>query len=79
MVEDDWTTIRWDKVDSLTGGTTDWPMGVGMAPWYLKNFNKTAPTFAVSDLSDQPLNVTIVNSAEPDLPGASACGQHKGV
>ncbi|KAK9795953.1 hypothetical protein WJX73_004029 [Symbiochloris irregularis] len=69
MVGDDWTTIRWDKVNSLTGGTNDWPEGVGMAPWYLKAFNQTAPTFAVSPLSNEPLNVTIVNTATPALPG----------
>ena len=29
MVDDDWFTIRWDKVASLSGGTKTWTTGAG--------------------------------------------------
>ena len=72
-MDDDWTTVRWDKVDSLTGGTKDWPLGASLAPWYLAAFNKTAATFGVNPNANQAVNVTITATAGPALPGVWEC------
>lgn len=73
MVDDDWMTIRWDKVNSLSGGTKQWPQGVGLAPWYLAAYNTTAATFPENSTSG-PLTV-VTNTApptNPDLPGKAS-------
>lgn len=70
MVDDDWMTIRWDKVDSLSGGTTDWPQGLGLSPWYLATYNKTAPTFYETEATNPFLSSTASKRAPgPMLPG----------
>ena len=61
-MEDDWTTIRWDKVNSLSGGTTQYGPGLGMTPWYLASFNTTAPTSETTTPSS-PFNVVSVTSS----------------
>ena len=33
---DDLVTILWNKIAALTGGTTQWPFGLGLRPWYLQ-------------------------------------------
>lgn len=36
LVGDDLVTILWNKIAALTGGTTEWPFGLGLRPWYLQ-------------------------------------------
>ena len=72
MVDDDWMTIRWDKVNSLSGGTTAWPQGVGLAPWYLASYNTTAITFNEADIPSNAsvaATITPVAAAAPAQPG----------
>jgi hypothetical protein len=35
-VGDDLVTILWNKIAALTGGTNEWPFGLGLRPWYLQ-------------------------------------------
>lgn len=36
LVGDDLVSILWNKIAALTGGTTEWPFGLGLRPWYLQ-------------------------------------------
>ena len=36
LVGDNLVDIMWNKVDALTGGTNQWPLGLGLRPWYLQ-------------------------------------------
>ena len=36
LVSDDLLTIMWNKIAALTGGSAEWPIGLGLRPWYLK-------------------------------------------
>ena len=36
LVGDDLVNILWNKIAALTGGTTEWPFGLGLRPWYLQ-------------------------------------------
>lgn len=36
LVGDDLVSILWNKIAALTGGTTQWPFGLGLRPWYLQ-------------------------------------------
>ena len=71
-------TIRWDKVNSLSGGTTAWPQGVGLAPWYLAAYNQTATTFPENSTAPPVSTVAaaVASSAiaaGPALPGVLPC------
>ena len=33
---DDLLSIVWNKIAALTGGSQEWPIGLGLRPWYLK-------------------------------------------
>ena len=35
-MSDDLLTIMWNKIAALTGGSAEWPIGLGLRPWYLK-------------------------------------------
>ncbi len=39
---EDWRDIHWQPINALTGGTLQFPTGVGLKPWYLQGFK--APT-----------------------------------
>lgn len=43
LVGDNLVTILWNKIAALTGGTTEWPFGLGLRPWYLQ-VTLTLPT-----------------------------------
>jgi len=44
LVGDDLLTIMWNKIAALTGGSQEWPIGLGLRPWYLKvPFRKRIP------------------------------------
>ena len=71
-MEDDWSTIRWDKVNSLSGGTKQYGPGLGLSPWYLSTFNATAPTFASSSPTT-PFNVvSVTQTPVPASPAVAA-------
>ncbi|BDA48323.1 hypothetical protein COCOBI_11-5840 [Coccomyxa sp. Obi] len=53
LVGDDLVTILWNKIAALTGGTTEWPFGLGLRPWYLQGFEEVNGTSAVPN-SDVP-------------------------
>ena len=36
LVADDLLSIVWNKIAALTGGSQEWPIGLGLRPWYLK-------------------------------------------
>ena len=36
---DDLVSIMWNKIAALTGGSSEWPIGLGLRPWYLKVTN----------------------------------------
>ena len=36
LVADDLLSIMWNKIAALTGGSQEWPIGLGLRPWYLK-------------------------------------------
>ena len=36
LVSDNLLTIMWNKIAALTGGSSEWPIGLGLRPWYLK-------------------------------------------
>ena len=33
---DNLVDLEWNKIDALTGGTSQWPLGLGLRPWYLQ-------------------------------------------
>ncbi len=33
---DNLVSIMWNKIAALTGGSSEWPIGLGLRPWYLK-------------------------------------------
>ena len=35
-MSDNLLTIMWNKIAALTGGSSEWPIGLGLRPWYLK-------------------------------------------
>ena len=35
----------WNKIAALTGGSTEWPIGLGLRPWYLKVTNSVRAAF----------------------------------
>ena len=66
-MEDDWTTIRWDKVNSLSGGTTKYGPGLGLSPWYLSTFNSSAPTFETTPSAP----FSVVSVTQTPVPAAN--------
>jgi hypothetical protein len=36
LVADNLIDIEWAKIAALTGGTNEWPLGLGLRPWYLQ-------------------------------------------
>ncbi|CAL5224001.1 g6619 [Coccomyxa viridis] len=53
LVSDDLLTIMWNKIAALTGGSAEWPIGLGLRPWYLKGFEEVNGTSQVPN-SDIP-------------------------
>lgn len=37
-----WRNIDWQPINALTGGTLQFPTGLGLKPWFVKGFK--APT-----------------------------------
>ena len=37
---DNLVDIAWNKIAALTGGTNEWPLGLGLRPWYLQVSNQ---------------------------------------
>eukprot|EP00884_Botryococcus_braunii_P018123 jgi/Botrbrau1/4995/Bobra.0396s0021.1 len=44
LVADNQETIVWEKINALTGGTLEYPTGLGLTPWYLAAFNDVQGT-----------------------------------
>ncbi len=42
MDTDNWRDIHWQPINALTGGSVQFPTGVGLKPWYLKDFKPPA-------------------------------------
>ena len=42
---DDLVSILWNKMAALTGGTSEWPFGLGLRPWYLQVCQQTHAVF----------------------------------
>ena len=38
MDVDNWRDINWQPINALTGGTLQFATGLGLKPWYLKDF-----------------------------------------
>ena len=34
-----WRNIHWQRIDALTGGTLQFTTGLGLSPWYLKDYS----------------------------------------
>lgn len=62
LVSDDLLTIMWNKIAALTGGSAEWPIGLGLRPWYLKVPVATDPPLTVAT-KPWRVSLTSVNSS----------------
>ncbi len=46
---ENWRNINWQPINALTGGTLQFPTGLGLKPWYLQGFQSpTVPGQSVA-------------------------------